>query len=64
MGREDESMKASNLEEASPCSDITASLKISKHLKENNLTYLVGLLFAIQLGLADKLIAYGGGVCG
>lgn len=52
------------LEGASPCADITASLRISKHLKENNLTYLVGLLVAMQLGLMDKLISYGGGVCG
>lgn len=52
------------LEQGSPCSDITATLRISKHLKENNLTYLVGLLAAMQLGLLDKLITYGGGVCG
>ena len=65
LGREVGRMKRTEtLDGASPCADITASLRIGKHLKENNLTYLVGLLAAMQLGILDKLISYGGGVCG
>jgi hypothetical protein len=49
------------LAEASP---LTASARLGIHLKENNLTYLVGMLCAMQLGLLEKLTMYGSGICG
>jgi hypothetical protein len=49
------------LAEASP---LTASARLGIHLKENNLTYLVGMLCAMQLGLLEKLTTYGSGICG
>jgi hypothetical protein len=49
------------LAEASP---LTASARLGIHLKENNLTYLVGLLCAMQLGLLEKVTTYGSGICG
>lgn len=49
------------LAEASP---LTASARLGIHLRDNNLTYLVGMLCAMQLGLLDKLYTYGGGICG
>ena len=51
-------------ETLSDASPLTASARLGIHLKENNLTYLVGLLCAMQLGLLDKLTTYGSGICG
>ncbi len=45
-------------------SPLTASARLGLHLKENNLTYLIGLLCAMQMGLLDKLTTYGSGICG
>lgn len=44
--------------------DITALARLSIHVKENNLAYLVGLLIAHSMGLTDKMFTYGSGLCG
>lgn len=49
------------LAEASP---LTASARLGIHLRDNNLTYLVGMLCAMQLGLLEKIQSYGSGICG
>lgn len=48
---------------ADPAS-LTAGVRLLVHLKENNLTYLLGALIAMQMGLMEKLTIYGGGICG
>lgn len=40
------------------------SAMMIKHVKENNLAYLVGCLIAHQMGLLDKVFTYGTGICG
>ncbi len=45
-------------------SPLTASARLGLHLKENNLTYLIGLLCAMQMGLLEKFTTYGAGICG
>lgn len=54
-----------NLKESmADVSPLTASARLGLHLRDNNLTYLVGLLCAMQLGLLERLTAYGSGICG
>lgn len=49
------------LADASP---LTASARLGIHIRDNNLTYLVGMLVAMQLGLLEKITTYGSGICG
>jgi hypothetical protein len=43
--------------------DVTGSLKMWLHLKENNIQYLIGILVAHQMGILEHLYTYGAGVC-
>jgi hypothetical protein len=43
---------------------LTTGVRLLIHLKENNLTYLLGTLIAMQLGLLQKATEYGSGICG
>lgn len=43
--------------------DITGSLRLFMHIKENNIQYLIGILVAHQLGILENLYTYGVGVC-
>jgi hypothetical protein len=43
--------------------DVTGSLKLWLHIKENNIQYLIGLLVAHQMGILENLYTYGSGVC-
>ncbi len=45
------------------CSDVTAIARLTLHVKENNIAYLVGMLVMYQLGILDKVFTYGSGVC-
>ena len=36
---------------------------IAQHLRQNNVTYLLGLVLAHMLGLLQPVIEYGQGVC-
>ena len=45
------------------CSDITAVARLTLHVKENNIAYLVGMLIAYQIGILDKVFSYGSGLC-
>ena len=36
---------------------------IMEHVKENNIAYLLAVLISYQMGLLDKMITYGTGVC-
>lgn len=44
-------------------SDLTSSLRLYMHIKENNIQYLIGILVAHQMGILDSLYTYGSGVC-
>lgn len=51
-------------QETSPGSgDLTGSLRLFMHVKENNIQYLIGILVAHQMGILDHLYTYGSGVC-
>lgn len=43
---------------------LTTGVRLLVHLKENNLTYLLGTLIAMQMGLLQKATEYGSGICG
>ena len=43
--------------------DVGQKANIVKHLVERRIEYLLGSLIAYQIGLLDRLIEYGAGVC-
>ena len=43
--------------------DVTALARLSLHVKENNVAYLIATLVAYQMGILDKIFTYGSGVC-
>ena len=34
-----------------------------EHMRNNNLTYVIGVYVAWQMGLLDSMITYGSGIC-
>jgi hypothetical protein len=38
-------------------------LALIEHMKQNNLSYMVGTFVAWQMGLLDSVITYGSGIC-
>jgi hypothetical protein len=45
------------------CGDVTTIARLSLHVRENHLAYLVGVLVAHQMGILDKVLVYGAGMC-
>jgi len=45
------------------CGELTTVARLSLHVKNNNIAYLIGTLVAYQLGLLDKAIQLGSGMC-
>lgn len=43
--------------------EITGAVRLLNHVRENNVSYLVGFLVAYQIGILDKVFTYGAGVC-
>ena len=43
--------------------DLVGVAKLLNNIKENNVTYMVALLVAYQIGILDKVITYGSGMC-
>lgn len=43
--------------------DVGQKVNILRHVAERRIEYLLGTLIAYQMGLLDKLVAYGAGVC-
>jgi hypothetical protein len=43
--------------------DATRAATMIEHVKENNVSYLLGSLIAYQLGLLDNLLVYTSGMC-
>lgn len=50
-------------DESATCGDVTTSVRLLSHVKENNIAYLIGVLVCYQIGLLDKVLTYGAGVC-
>ncbi len=44
--------------------DVATGARLMIHLKENNIQYLLGILILYSLGVTDKMINYGSGLCG
>lgn len=34
-----------------------------EHIKQNNVSYLIGMLVMYQMGLLDRALTYGTGIC-
>lgn len=52
--------------EASQAAAATSALRwalIGKHLKENNVSYLLAIAIAYMLGLLEPVVEYGAGIC-
>jgi len=45
------------------CGELTTVARLSLHVKNNNIAYLIGTLVAYQLGLLDKAFELGSGLC-
>ena len=45
------------------CGELTTVARLSLHVKNNNIAYLIGTLVAYQLGLLDKAFQLGTGLC-
>ena len=43
--------------------DVIGVARLIQNIKDNNVSYMVGVLVAWQLGLIDKLFTYGTGMC-
>lgn len=57
-------MSAQEAITADTAAGLTSGVRLLVHLKENNLTYLLGILIAMQMGLLQKATEYGSGICG
>lgn len=38
-------------------------ISLIEHIKQNNVSYLIGMLVMYQMGLLDKAFTYGTGIC-
>lgn len=38
-------------------------IAIFDHIRQNNIAYLLGLLISYQMGLLDKVVTHGQGIC-
>jgi len=45
-------------------SELATGARLIVHLKENNIQYLLGVLILYSLGVTDKMLSYGAGICG
>lgn len=45
------------------CGDVTTLARLSIHIRQNNIAYLIGSLVAYQMGILDKMFSYGSGLC-
>jgi len=43
--------------------DVNRFATTLEHIKQNNVAYLVGLFVSHQLGILDKVLVWGTGVC-
>ena len=43
--------------------NIVGTARLLTHIKENNVSWMIGMLVAYQMGILDKALAYGSGMC-
>ena len=43
--------------------DLVGIARLLQHVKENNVTWMVAAMFAYQIGVLDRFLAYGSGMC-
>ena len=43
--------------------DLVGVARLLNNIKENNVTYMVAVLVAYQIGILDKVLTYGTGMC-
>ncbi len=63
ISKGDESTGADTSSATDVCGELTTVARLSLHVKNNNIAYLVGMLVAYQIGILDKVFAFGSGVC-
>jgi hypothetical protein len=56
-------METEALELSSDCAEMTRSAQMARHVKENNIAYLIGIFICYNMGILDKVFAYGAGIC-
>jgi hypothetical protein len=63
ISKGDESTGADTSSAADVCGELTTVARLSLHVKNNNIAYLVGMLIAYQIGIMDKVFTFGSGLC-
>ena len=63
ISKGDESTGADTSAATDVCGELTTVARLSLHVKNNNIAYLVGMLVAYQIGILDKVFTFGSGVC-
>lgn len=58
-----DSVETSDLTNTTPSPDAGGVARLLLHLKDNNVSWMIGVLVAYQIGALDKIITYGSGMC-
>ncbi len=45
------------------CGELTTVARLTLHVKNNNIAYLIGTLVFWQIGAMDKALEFGSGLC-
>ena len=56
-------MESETTQVVSQAADITRGASLMLHIRENNIAYLLGVLISYQMGILDKVITHGSGIC-
>ena len=59
---EDDEM-ADKLNEIEAAANGVKLASLIEHIKQNNVSYLIGMLVMYQMGLLDRAFTYGTGIC-
>lgn len=52
-----------NTEDSTKAVQAAKALSVLKHVRENNVSYLLGVFVLHSMGLLDQVITYGQGMC-
>lgn len=61
MTNESETVSESSL--SSNANDLVGLARVIAHVRENNVTWMVATMLAYQMGVLDRFLAYGAGMC-
>jgi hypothetical protein len=56
-------MESETPQVVSTAAEITRGASLMLHIRENNIAYLLGVLISYQMGILDKVLAHGSGIC-